>query len=75
MESKNIIRDLAVVTNKVSFAYFTKTGKYKEQSRIFKTIKDEDPKQIFKDWIKEQRTIFNAKILNIVELKKEKMRL
>lgn len=68
MEVKNIVRNLTVIENKIHFCYNTKKGFYKEQIRTIKAINNEDPKELFKNWVKEQRTIFNAKILSIVQL-------
>lgn len=51
----------------ITFSYETKKGYYREQQRRLKHYSAEDAIFLFKAWAKEQRTMFNVKILSIVE--------
>lgn len=51
----------------ITFSYETKKGYYREQQRSLKHYSEEEAIFLFKAWAKEQRTMFNVKILSIVE--------
>lgn len=51
----------------ITFSYETRKGYYREQQRRLKHYSAEDAIFLFKAWAKEQRTMFNVKILGIVE--------
>lgn len=54
----------------ITFEYETWKGKKRKiDKRILKLPNCEDPKRTFKAWWKNIRTISNAEILNIVEIK------
>ncbi|MDU2121393.1 MAG: hypothetical protein E7E64_02530 [Clostridium celatum] len=66
---KKIKRKINVKTYRVTFAYKTRKGYYREQQRIISVLENENPKEEFKIWASNCRTIFNAEILSIVEMK------
>lgn len=66
---KKIITKINVKTFLVTFSYETRKGYYREQQRLLSVIDKDDPKEQFKTWEDNCRTIFNAKILSIVEMK------
>lgn len=66
---KKIITNINIKTYLVTFAYETRKGNYREQQRLISLLEKEDPKRKFKVWAKSCRTIFNAEILSIVEMK------
>ena len=51
----------------ITFIYETRKGYYREQQRSLKHYSEEEAIFLFKAWAKEQRTMFNVKILGIVE--------
>lgn len=51
----------------ITFSYETKKGYYREQQRTLKHFTEEEAIFCFKVWAKNQRTMFNVKILSIVE--------
>ncbi|MDK0675300.1 hypothetical protein P5E99_15330 [Clostridium perfringens] len=51
----------------ITFSYETKKGYYREQQRSLKHFTEEEAIFCFKVWAKNQRTMFNVKILSIVE--------
>ncbi|NGT56599.1 hypothetical protein G6Z15_02600 [Clostridium perfringens] len=51
----------------ITFSYETKKGYYREQQRRLKHFTEEEAIFCFKVWAKNQRTMFNVKILSIVE--------
>ncbi|HFD0308712.1 TPA: hypothetical protein ACF0ZV_002420 [Clostridium perfringens] len=51
----------------ITFSYETKKGYYREQQRSLKHFTEEEAIFCFKVWAKDQRTMFNVKILSIVE--------
>lgn len=66
---KKIKRKINVKTYRVTFSYKTRKGYYREQQRIISVLDNENPKEEFKSWASNCRTIFNAEILSIVEMK------
>lgn len=66
---KKIKRKINVKTYRVTFSYKTRKGYYREQQRIISVLENEKPKEEFKIWASNCRTIFNAEILSIVEMK------
>ncbi|WP_305153877.1 hypothetical protein [uncultured Clostridium sp.] len=66
---KKITTSINIKTYLITFSYETRKGYYREQQRLISLLEKEDPKSKFKVWAKNCRTIFNAEILNIVELK------
>ncbi|MDY4605388.1 hypothetical protein [Clostridium tertium] len=66
---KKIITKIDVKTFLVTFSYETRKGYYREQQRLLSVIDKDDPKEEFKNWSNKCRTILNAKILSIVEIK------
>mgnify|MGYP005769981315 CR=1 FL=1 len=61
---------------KISFSYETKgKGYYREQQRIIQTTSRDMCEKIFKEWVKEQRTMDNVKILSVEEINKKMMEL
>lgn len=66
---KKITTRINVKTYLITFGYETRKGYYREQQRLISLIDKEDPKEKFKAWVSNCRTIFNAKILSIVEMK------
>ncbi|EJT6169391.1 hypothetical protein [Clostridium perfringens] len=51
----------------ITFSYETKKGYYREQQRTLKHYSVDAAIAYFKFWVKNQRTMFNVKILGIVE--------
>ncbi|HII4488909.1 hypothetical protein [Clostridium perfringens] len=51
----------------ITFSYETRKGYYREQQRTLKHFTEEEAIFCFKVWAKNQRTMFNVKILSIVE--------
>lgn len=51
----------------ITFSYETRKGYYREQQRSLKHYSEEEAIFCFKVWAKNQRTMFNVKILGIVE--------
>ncbi|MBS6041983.1 hypothetical protein ACSXAS_15565 (plasmid) [Clostridium perfringens] len=51
----------------ITFSYETKKGYYREQQRTLKHYSVDAAIAYFKFWAKKQRTMFNVKILSIVE--------
>lgn len=72
---KKIRPSITVKTYLITFEYETKKGYRREQQRLLTTTDKEEPKEIFKNWAKSCRTIFNAKILSIVEIKEEQKKI
>ena len=66
---KKIKRKINVKTYRVTFSYKTRKGYYREQQRIISVLDNENPKEELKSWASNCRTIFNAEILSIVEMK------
>ncbi|MDU1279183.1 MAG: hypothetical protein E6342_00525 [Clostridium sp.] len=66
---KKIITKINIKTFLVTFSYETRKGYYREQQRLIGVLDKEDPKKQFETWVSNCRTIFNAKILSIVEMK------
>ncbi|MDU2662964.1 MAG: hypothetical protein E7C54_18860 [Clostridioides difficile] len=66
---KKIITKINIKTFLVTFSYETRKGYYREQQRLLSVIDKDDPKKQFETWVSNCRTIFNAKILSIVEMK------
>lgn len=56
----------------ITFSYKTRKGNYKEQQRIINDISKENAKEHFKQFIENNRTMFNGKILSIVEIEENK---
>ena len=69
IDIKKIITRITVKTYLITFAYETRKCYYREQQRLISILDKEDPKEQFKTWASNCRTIFNAKILSIVEMK------
>lgn len=70
MDNKEIKRiPIKVVTKEfvIDFEYETKKGRVSNDRRVLRHIDIELAKVEFKLWIKQSRTMFNAKILNVVE--------
>lgn len=68
LDVKKINNTIDVLTYLIDFEYETRKHNRKTQQRLVKVINGEDPKDYFKEWVGKSRTIFNAKILNVVEL-------
>lgn len=51
----------------ITFSYETKKGYYREQQREIYSTDEAIAKWNFNVWVNKQRTMFNAKILSIVE--------
>lgn len=51
----------------ITFSYETKKGYYREQQRTLRHYSTEDAIFLFNVWEKDQRTMFNVKILSVVE--------
>lgn len=66
---KKIKSFISIKTFLVTFGYETRKGYYREQQRLIGVLDKEDPKEQFETWVSNCRTIFNAKILSIVEMK------
>ncbi|HAK44019.1 MAG TPA: hypothetical protein DCM59_16675 [Clostridium sp.] len=64
---KRIPIRLEVFEFKIMFSYETKKGHYREQKRSIKGFNENDAVSRFKKWGKQQRTMFNVKILGIEE--------
>lgn len=75
IDIKKIRTSVIVKTYLITFEYETKKGYRREQQRLLTTTEKEDPKEIFKIWADNCRTIFNAKILSIVEIKEEQKKI
>ncbi|MEG0133090.1 MAG: hypothetical protein RR851_10235 [Clostridium sp.] len=75
VDIKKIKTSITILTYLVTFQYETKKGYRREQQRLVSMIETQDPKQVFESWVNEIRTIFNAKILGIVELKELKKKI
>ena len=57
----------------ITFEYETWKGKKRKiDKRILKLPNLEDPKKVFKEWVKSIRTIAKAEILTIEEIKENK---
>ena len=57
----------------ITFEYETWKGQERKiDKRILKIPNCEDPKKVFKEWVKSIRTIAKAEILVIVEIKENK---
>ena len=69
MNIKKITTRIYIKTYLVTFTYETRKGYYREQQRLISVLDKEDPKENFRTWADNCRTIFNAKILSIVEMK------
>ena len=69
MGIKKIKREIKINTYLVTFTYETYKGYYREQQRLIKGFNKEDVKEFFLKWAKDIRTMTNAKILGIDELK------
>lgn len=69
MGIKKIKREIKINTYLVTFTYETYKGYYREQQRLIKGFNKEDVKEFFLKWSKDIRTMTNAKILGIDELK------
>lgn len=64
---KRIPIEIDIFEFQITFEYKTRKGYYREQIRSIKGLHKEDAIQRFNIWVNKQRTIFNAKILDIVE--------
>lgn len=69
MDIKKIKRKISINTYLVTFSYKTYKGYYKEQQRLIKGLNKDDIKEFFKEWSNNIRTMANAEILGIDELK------
>ena len=67
MGIKKIKRNIK--TYLVTFSYKTYKGYYKEQQRLVNGFSKEDVKECFAEWSKDIRTMTNAEILGIDQLK------
>lgn len=68
MDIKKVKRKININTYLVTFSYETYKGYNREQQRLIKGFSKDDVKRFFKEWIKDIRTMANAKILAIDEL-------
>lgn len=66
-EAKRIPVKLEFKEFLISFEYETNKGHRRSDKRSIKHLTIENAKYHFKEWANKSRTIFNAKILNIVE--------
>lgn len=64
---KRIKREIFICTFIITFEYETKKGYRREQQRTIKGFEGENIKFLFKEWSKNQRTMFNVEILSIVK--------
>lgn len=75
IDIKKIRTSIIVKTYLVTFEYETRKGYRREQRRLLTVSSLEDPGEIFNNWAKNCRTISNAKILGIVEIKEEQKKI
>ncbi|OOM17174.1 hypothetical protein CLSAB_18940 [Clostridium saccharobutylicum] len=66
-ELKRIPVKLEIKEFIIKFEYETKKGHRRSDERSIRHLTIEDAKSNFKEWTNKSRTIFNAKILDIVE--------
>lgn len=69
MDIKKVKRKFIINTYLVTFGYETYKGYYREQQRLIKGINKDDVKEFIKTWFDDTRSMVNAKILAIDELK------
>ncbi|MEG1256639.1 hypothetical protein [Clostridium sp.] len=72
VDIKKIKTSITILTYLVTFEYETAKGYRREQQRLVSVMERNDPKEVFESWVNKIRTIFNAEILGIVELKELK---
>ncbi|MDU1994752.1 hypothetical protein ABHA39_12490 [Clostridium paraputrificum] len=75
IDIKKIRTSIIVKTYLITFEYETRKGYRREQQRLLTVSSIEDPEEIFNNWAKNCRTISNAKILGIVEIKEEQKKI
>lgn len=75
IDIKKIRTSIIVKTYLVTFEYVTRKGYRREQQRLLTASSIEDPEETFNNWAKNCRTISNAKILGIVEIKEEQKKI
>ena len=66
-EIKGISVKLSITKFIITFEYETKKGHRQIGKRSIRHLTIKNAKDHFKEWAKQSRTIFNAKILSIVE--------
>lgn len=72
MDDKRIPIEIDIFEFQVTFEYKTRKGYYREQIRSIKGLHKDDAIKRFNIWVNRQRTMFNVKILNIVEISNSK---
>lgn len=75
IDIKKIRTSIIAKTYLVTFEYVTRKGYRREQQRLLTVSSIEDPEETFNNWAKNCRTISNAKILGIVEIKEEQKKI
>lgn len=65
---KRIPIKLDISEFEVTFSYETMRGYHREQTRFIKGLDKEDGIKRFESWGRTQRTMFNVKILGVVEV-------
>lgn len=73
MEIKRIRNLINIFQYIITFEYETKKGYKREQQRFIYEVDKSRAKATFIKWTKEIRTMFNVKILNIVETENKKV--
>ncbi|WP_298127136.1 hypothetical protein [uncultured Clostridium sp.] len=73
MNIKKIKNSIIINSYRITFEYETKRGHRREQQRIISDLNKEEAKNKFDLWSKNNRTIFNVKILSIVELEEKQI--
>lgn len=73
MNIKKIKNSIIINSYRITFEYEIKRGHRREQQRIISDLNKEEAKNKFDLWSKNNRTIFNAKILSIVELEEKQI--
>ena len=73
MELKRIRNKLIINSYRITFEYETKKGYRREQQRLINDLNKDSAKENFKCWADNIRTMFNVKILGIVELNEKQI--
>ena len=69
---KKIPTSIVIKEFLITFSYETRKGYYREQQRSLRTLDESNVKSLFNEWAKTVRTMFNVKILGIVELEEKR---
>ncbi|MDY3001075.1 MAG: hypothetical protein SOR73_05335 [Romboutsia timonensis] len=72
MDIKRIKNKIIINSYRITFEYETRKGYRREQQRIICDLNKENARSNFKEWARDIRTMFNVKILSIVELTEDK---